>query len=333
MYDPPDISESRIVEHLSQSYGLRAERVTFLPLGADYNTAVYRVDGVAGAYFFKLRKGNFEAASLLVPQFLFEQGVKQVIPPIQTAEGALWSRIGGYSCALYPFIEGREGWGVALSPEQWAEFGSALRRVHSAPVPGELRALVRAETFGGAYRTAVRAAMARVEGGETFTDPVSAEMAALMRSHRAEIYHAVERAETLAEVVQRKELPYVLCHADIHAGNLLVTEAGGLYIVDWDNPVIAPKERDLMFIGAGIGGLWDTQREAAQFYEGYGAVEVNRSALAYYRYERIVEDYAAYIEEVLLTEGPGEDRRQGLRYFASNFDEGGVLEIARKTEP
>jgi hypothetical protein len=46
-----------------------------------------------------------------------------------------------------------------------------------------------------------------------------------------------------------------LCHSDIHAGNILIDVNDDFYIVDWDNPILAPKEHDLMFIGGGQRGV------------------------------------------------------------------------------
>jgi hypothetical protein len=46
-------------------------------------------------------------------------------------------------------------------------------------------------------------------------------------------------------------------------------------IVDWDDPVLAPRERDLMFVGAGVGGAWNREDESAAFYRGYGPVTVD----------------------------------------------------------
>jgi hypothetical protein len=51
--------------------------LTFLPLGADANTVVYRV--VADdktSYFLKLRTGDFDELSLEIPQFLKSQGMQ-----------------------------------------------------------------------------------------------------------------------------------------------------------------------------------------------------------------------------------------------------------------
>ena len=82
-----------------------------------------------------------------------------------------------------------------------------------------------------------------------------------MRAKRAEIDHLVRRAGELALALQARPLEFVLCHSDVHAWNLLISTDGELYIVDWDNPILAPKERDLMFIGGGVEpGLEQRQR-------------------------------------------------------------------------
>jgi spectinomycin phosphotransferase len=123
----------------------------------------------------------------------------------------------------------------------------------------------------------------------------------------------------------------VLCHTDLHAGNILIAAGGGLYVVDWDELRLAPRERDLMFVGAGVGGVWNKPEEEALFYRGYGPVEVDGQVLAYYRYERIVQDVAAYCSHVFLSGRRDEDRSRGLRQLESQFHPGNVVEIAHRT--
>jgi spectinomycin phosphotransferase len=120
---------------------------------------------------------------------------------------------------------------------------------------------------------------------------------------------------------------------DLHAGNILIDVNGALYIVDWDNPILAPKERDLMYAGGGqFGEARTPQQEEVLFYEGYGPASIDPTALAYYRYERIVEDIAVFCEQIFSTNDGGEDRKQGLRYLMSNFDPNGAIEIAYRSE-
>ena len=153
---------------------------------------------------------------------------------------------------------------------------------------------------------------------DRFADPIAERLATGWREKRQEIATLVERAADLAQELREKSLPFVLCHTDLHAGNVLLGADGELAIVDWDDPILAPKERDLMFFGAGVGAIWDTAREETLFYQGYGPVEIDLTALAYYRYERIVADFASYGEQIFEAQGGVEDRENGVRKVMGN---------------
>jgi spectinomycin phosphotransferase len=124
----------------------------------------------------------------------------------------------------------------------------------------------------------------------------------------------------------------VLCHSDLHAGNILCSTDGQLYIVDWDNPILAPRERDLMFIGASVGGIWNTPEEEALFYNGYGSTEINAAALAYYRFERILEDIAPNAEKLFMKDVINIDLSKMKQGLADFFKPKGVVEMAYQAE-
>lgn len=68
------------------------------------------------------------------------------------------------------------------------------------------------------------------------------------------------------------------------------------------------------------------------FYEGYGEAQIDAVALAYFRYERIVQDIAAFCEEIFLTTTGEEDRVQALRYLKANFLPDSTIELAYKSD-
>lgn len=153
-----------------------------------------------------------------------------------------------------------------------------------------------------------------------------------MRKHRAAIRPLVERAETLSQKVQEESSEFVMCYSDTHGGNVLMDESGSIFILDWDDPIIAPKERDLMFIGGSVANVWDNLDEEEFFYKGYGKTEINKLILAYYRHERIVEDIAEYGQALLLTASEGKDRVEMFKQFKAMFEPNGVVDIAFKTD-
>lgn len=333
MLEKPDLEDGAILACLRDAFGLSAAQITFLPLGADQNTAVYRAAAAEGAaYLVKLRSGAFDETSVALPKFLGEQGIEQIIAPLTTRTGQLWADLEAFKVILYPFVEGRNAYEAVLTERQWAEVGAALRRLHTMQVPAALARRIRRETYSPQWREMVKGFLARVERGG-FDDAVAARVAALLRDRREQILDLVERAGRLARTLVARPRAFVLCHSDLHAGNVLVDPGGALYLVDWDEPILAPKERDLMYPGGGQGFVGRTPEEEERlFYLGYGPAEVDPAALAYYRYERIVQDIAVFCRQLLSSDEGGRDREQSLRYLASNFAPQGTVEIAHGSD-
>jgi len=330
MLEKPNIPEELIISRLQDEYGLHTTTLTFLPIGADLRTAVYRVLAEDGtAYFMKLRR-KFNDVIVRVPLFLKESGVQEIIVPYETKSNQHWADFGEYKIILYPFIEGKDGFERELTDQHRRTFGAAFRKIHSAQIPPDLRNNIRKETFSSEWRDDMKSYQAQVEK-KVFTEPTAAKLAEFMKSKQSEITRLIERSEQIASKLQIKPLELVLCHTDIHGGNILISNTGDLYIVDWDDPILAPKERDLMFIGGGIDEIWKTSREEAVFYAGYGKTDINLPALAYYRYERVIEDLVVICEQLLLTDEGGADRERSYGWFTSNFEPGQTIDIAEKT--
>ncbi|MGD8805270.1 MAG: aminoglycoside phosphotransferase family protein [Chloroflexota bacterium] len=338
MLTKPAISDERIVACLLASYDISVDELTFLPLGADQATAVYRVvDGDERPYFLKLRKGEFDALTLALPRFLGDQGIKQVIAPLTTTSDQLQATMSGFRLALYPFVTGRDGYETRLSEAQWRDLGAAFSRIHAATLPAALRKQIRCEAFSPRWRDEVKSFVVRAEAGP-FVDPLAEEAAAFLIDKGDEILYLVGRAEQLAIAFQARSPEFVLCHADVHAGNILIAAGayadGACYIVDWDEAILAPKERDLMSIGGGLMGGWDSsQQEEALFYRGYGQVTIDPFGLAYYRYERIIADIAVISEQLFAAADSLADRRRFFGYLTSNFLPGHTIEMATRADP
>jgi len=330
MLSKPDIQDETLITAVQAEYGLRVTELAFLPLGADVNTAVYRVSSAAGAAFFlKLRKGSFDRLAVDVPVFLAAQGIQAILAPLATRSAGYWASLETYRMLLYPFVEGRDGYERALSDEDWLGFGAVLHDIHSARLPQALKQRLPRETYSTQWRDALRSFQEQVEQ-QPFAEPAAAKLAAFMKEKRSEITRLLERAGQLGWALQGRAPEFVLCHSDVHPGNLLLADDGRLFLVDWDQPMLAPRERDLVLLGG--GSFWNEAAQLELFYRGYGDVPVDRAALAYYRYERIIQDMAAFCEQLLLTDAGGADREQALEWFKSNFLPGHELELARRTD-
>ncbi len=329
MTEKQAISHQRIIDCLWNDYGIKVTSLLPLLLGADTNALIFKaqVDGQP-SYFVKLKQGHDHELSASLLASLHDAGIEEIIPPIKTASGQVTKPIDGFTLIVYPFVEGQNGFSHHLTDNQWVTLGKVLRQVHQFDPPAAIKKQLKRESYSPNWRDVVRSLIEAQPAG----DSIALKLSAVMKRHKTAIDRLVDGAEQLAQVVQKQSPKFVLCHSDIHAGNVLLDGGGGIYIVDWDEPIMAPKERDLMFIGGGVANVWNHPHEEELFYRGYGTTEVNKSILAYYRHERIVEDIAIYGEALLLTAGGGEEGRSEMyNHFIAMFEPRGVVEIAFKT--
>jgi len=322
-----------IIDCLNINYGIAVNTLILLPVGADMNAFIYKAKTHEGTSFFvKLKRGHRYDMSVAILALLQTSGIQQIITPITTTGGELTRHINDFTLTVYPFVDGQNGFCYNLTDDQWITLGKVLRQVHEFHVPPSIKDKIRKEDYSGKWREIVLALDAHIDGN--FTDDETAlKLQAFMKKHRAIIHRLVNRAESLSQKIQKLSFEFVLCHSDIHGGNVLIDRNGAIYIVDWDDPIMAPKERDLMFIGGGVANTWNNPREEEFFYKGYGKTKINRTLLAYYRHERIVEDIAEYGQALLLTPAGGEkDRLEMYKQFIGMFEPDGVVDIAFKTD-
>jgi spectinomycin phosphotransferase len=331
MLEKPILSDFVIIKCLSTYYAIKAANLTFLPIGADTNASIYKAQAFdQTSYFIKVKQGHHHDIGVEIIELLQRAGIQQIIPPIKTMHGKPTQPIDDFTLIVYPFVEGQDGFSRNLTEDQWVKLGKALKQVHEVKMPLSIQNRIRKETYSPKWRELVRSLYPHI-GAETRSDQVALQLQMFMKKNRPAIHRLVDRAEQLGEKLRSLSPKFVLCHSDIHAGNVLIDRNDGIYIVDWDEPVMAPKERDLMFIGGGVGNVWNRPQEENFFYKGYGKTEVDLTILAYYRQERIVEDMAIYAQALLTTAG-GNDRQEMYKQFVSMFESRGVVEIAFKTD-
>jgi len=330
--EKPNIMDERIISVLRDSFLIPLIRIEFLPLGLDSSAWAYRVESKSATYFLKLRKEIPNPVGILIPLFLKERGIQQVMAPNLTKNGEAWATADDFFFILYPFIKGERVIDVGMSDSYWVEFGSALERLHTMKLPPELLRQIKCETFIPKQLEHCKKIHAQVKVRE-YDDPFQKELADFWLKNYETIATILERIETLSKRMRETNLEFVLCHADIHTANLLLSDDDKIYIVDWNETILAPKERDLLFVIGSIfndtsGGRWERL-----FFEGYGETKIDPLALAYYRYDWCVEDIGAFTEDVFDRENIGaETKMNSIRWFKSLFAKGNSVETALATD-
>ncbi len=332
MLEKPNIPDETIVACLRAEYDLRIQQIDFLPLGGDLSTAVYRAVADNGKpYYCKLRFSNFDEIAVEVPRLLYDQGIAQIIPPLRSNTGRLWVDMGAVRLILYPFIEGKSGCQVELNEAHWRNLSAALWKIHATSLPQALASKVPGDTVSPYWRDLCRELIGRVDR-ETSTDPITKALVDFLSHRRNMILDLVNRSEELAKRLAANPGKAVLCHGDVHPGNLYIDTDGELFIVDWDYPKLAPRERDLIFIGGGHGFIGrNADEENHLFYRFYDPSTVNLSAMAYYRCEQNIIELGVQIPRILSSEPGEKDRVQSLEITRWLFQPGGTMEMTWKT--
>jgi len=332
MLEPPNIPEEHLRAYLHEQYGLSVVTLEFLPVGLDSRAGVYRVTTAPGAaYLLKAKSGTLYEPSCIVPRYLKDQGVDAVVAPLPTRQNALWTGLGewgheDWTAIVYPFIEGDVGWNPRMTDAQWKAVGTAIKQIHRVPLPSEGFQALRKETFDpteyGRRVRAFDADQARAEGGSQAEQAFRAHW----MEHRPTIFRLLTLMEALAGVLQRQAEPHVICHADLHPSNIIRGHDGWVFIIDWDDVMLAPKERDFLFVGDPPSDT-SPRDSIAPFFQGYGQAEIDWVALTYYRCERVVTDVIECGQEVFFRDDLGADSKAySAQLFGRLFGPGSMVD-------
>ncbi len=327
MLEKPDLADNKIISSLTSHFAISVRALEFLPVGNDQRAWTYRVEADAAVYFLKLRKGGTRPASLIAPHYLMSQGMNQVVAPLETVSGALLASDWDYDFILYPYLEGRSAWRMSLSLSQWRAWGAIMHRIHSSPLNAQVLDAAGREVFGVKWLNTIDRVEAALRRRD-FRGRVAAEAARAWGEQAEEIERCRRRYRELGALLAADPPPFTLCHADIHTANIILTPHGEIRIVDWDETVIAPKERDLMFfVDDG-----HQPKETDAFFAGYAGGDINWLALAYYKYDWVVQEFADYGDRIFLSDDiGGKDLESALVEFKRLFKTDDVIDRAHRS--
>jgi spectinomycin phosphotransferase len=324
MLEKPNLSDDKIQTSLITFWDIQAQQLEFLPIGNDSNAWVYRVETDKEQYFLKVRKGVPHLAMLNAPHYLQSAGSQHVVAPIPTKSGKLYTPVEDYSLILYDWIHGTSAWDITLSDEQWQTWGVIMQEIHSIPINDTLSTLVPTEMFVSKWNKTVEQVNTLIQT-QTFDDPICQQTAEYWKDQQTTIDKCYGRLLDIGQQLQGQSLQFVICHADIHQANIMIDEQEKIRIVDWDEVIIAPKERDLMFF---VEDGHASQTVDA-FLKGYGETEVNQLAITYYRYDWVVQEFGDYGERIFLTDDLSDTEKQfAFDEFKELFNAGDVIEQA-----
>jgi thiamine kinase-like enzyme len=134
---------------------------------------------------------------------------------------------------------------------------------------------------------------------------------------KTEVLSALEYLKGLQVKVRQINKTKVICHTDLHGGNLMLDEKGILYILDWENAMIAPPEHDL-FVFVGQPSFWEIIWPRYNQY--YPVASIDCDILSFYFYRRILEDVYGFVLRIMQDEGDEERDRKDIGWLQENLN-------------
>jgi len=110
----------------------------------------------------------------------------------------------------------------------------------------------------------------------------------------------------------------VICHTDLHGGNLRWDTDGNLCILDWENAMIAPREHDMIFF---MGEANYREPFWSSYKSHFLQVSLDLKVLEFYFLRRGLEDISDYIFRIMMGDGGLERDRSDLGELLDCLDE------------
>jgi len=191
-------------------------------------------------------------SGLKIQSFASENGIR-TSEILKGKKGLGYAEANGYCVTVERWAEQED---LQLGPSTWEELGILCGRLHSLPVPAELKGFV---SRLDPLRTLadVRACIAQ------YGDTVPEEF-------RPQVQEYLAKAESLGHL---DELPRTIIHSDITWGNV-VRNRGELILIDLEGAGVAPAVMDLVEVttklceGPSASGPLNTEATYS-FYRGY----------------------------------------------------------------
>mgnify|MGYP000803017980 FL=1 len=230
----------RLKNTIYKQYGIDPAEIT--PTNRGYYGETWKVRGNSGCYFLKMDYLRFHQKkfqqSLSVIEYLCESGIDFVGKIIKTRENKLYSNFDTAVIGLFEWIDGRN---VETDQTKSTEY-QMLCKIYLLTKPGlEIpTALFSDDAAKRFYQHWERLKSAP-------TTDANCAVLAIFERFKEEISHCASRLSHFAEICREDKSALYLTHGDA-GGNFFIGN-GRNYILDWDEVMYAPLERDAWVMG------------------------------------------------------------------------------------
>lgn len=335
----PAVDRAALLKALQQEYGISPRELRFVPTYC--YASCYALEGTSGERYFVKVYGDWAPPTFVASSLEFylplthELHARGILPniahPIPTLGGRFCTSFGGFLLILFDFIDGTVVGHGNVTGEVLASLARMVGKLHRSAVQIELpRPLV--ERFDIVFDAELSRVLRELPQIAPDGRTAKRDLRDLLLRKRDQVWRYLGRLRELQARVKTADRPMVVCHTDLHGENLMMDEEGTLYILDWENAMVAPPEHDLFFF-AGHDSFWEVF--LPHYEREFGPARLDLDMLGFYYYRRGLEDISCWLARILDGRGSEAQDQSDLKETAEclkglSLVEGTLAEIEQR---
>ena len=220
-----------LIDFIQHEYGINS--VSIIPAKRGFYGETWRLNTEDTGYFIKLvypavHKSVYERSFPII-QHLCDHGIDFISRIVKTKDGRLFTLFDGAVLSIFDWIDGENVQNDKTKVEEY----KMLAKVYTIPLFG---ISIPREDFSG---------NSSVTFFEKWRAIKNEPLRSLFEKNRAKIEHRAARLQHFSNLCRVDITDFYITHGD--AGGNVIENDDKYFIVDWDNPIFAPPERDAWF--------------------------------------------------------------------------------------
>lgn len=239
-HEPKGLKET-IKSNLISAYAIEPIEMTFIPVGEESTS--YKVSSEENEYIVKFNRDISSLEQTAKTHALLLELAENpfIIPPVQTSLGTTVHQVENGYISVFPFVKG------PLVVEENQDFHDelveklieicSLLQNKTPSIQTQLPTEDFEEQYSSTFEEVIK--LAQIQTEKRFSQ--------IALQNERKIQKLIEGLSTLNTLYKKNKPPLVITHGDITGLNIIQIP-GDIKLLDWDGCMLAPKERDLMFL-------------------------------------------------------------------------------------
>jgi spectinomycin phosphotransferase len=287
------IDRSSVKKVIQEEFGISITSMT--PVPKVEITRAYSIEGVDHKRFFlKIYPDDSipDSAFTFAHDLFYKAGIANVVCPTRAKSGPLRIRIGESYVALYNFIAGKTAEESRFNDSQFEKLGELLAKIHrSNKLLGEYSVK---GNFEISFETKFLAVFGELDRLTKDSTEYRKKVRLFLDPYRERFMEELATLRELQSKVRQMDLEFVNCHGEPSPGNVLISDVSEVCLLDWDEPILAPKEKDLLFFKDNIEPVMKGYRRFSE------DTSVNRDVIEFYGHMWNLGEIADYGGRILF---------------------------------